>query len=163
MESIPFLIDECAYRRGRERWINIQYDQSPHILWVGRTSSGKSISAKILLSRTILLAPSELQPVEVYIIDPKQDFDFNFLEGLPRFYRGNEAPQGINDFFDAFIRRKEKTDLTRNLKVCFVDEFASLVNLLDDRKEREAVQRRLSLLLMLSRSYQGAKPSVSKS
>lgn len=39
-----------------------------------------------------------------------------------------------------------------HLKILFCDEFASLVNLIEDKKEREAAQRKLSLLLMLSRS-----------
>ena len=86
------------------------------------------------------------------IIDPKEDSDFDFLNRFPRFYRGDQAPQGFNDFFDAYIRRKEKQDLSVNLKICFVDEFASLINLIDDKKEKEAAQKKLALLLMLSRS-----------
>ena len=38
------------------------------------------------------------------------------------------------------------------MKILFVDEFASLVQLIEDKKEREAAQRKLALLLMLSRS-----------
>ena len=34
----------------------------------------------------------------------------------------------------------------------FVDEFSSLINLIDDKKEKDSAQRKLSLLLMLSRS-----------
>lgn len=152
MNGIPFLLDERAHRLGLERWINIEYDKSSHVLWSGRTSSGKTVAAKILLARSILLAPSELQPVEVTVIDPKEDNDFDYLNGLPRFYRGDRAPQGLNDFFDAYIKRKEKEDLTNNLKILFVDEFASLVNLIDDKREKEAAQKKLALLLMLSRS-----------
>jgi hypothetical protein len=150
--GIPFLFDEQAHRMGLERWIEIQYDKSPHVLWSGRTGSYKTGAAKLLLARTILLAPPELQPVELTVIDPKEDTDFDFLYGLPRFYRGDEAPKGFADFFSEYLRRKERQDLSTNLKVLFVDEFASLVNLIDDRKERENIQRNLALLLMLSRS-----------
>lgn len=152
MDGIPFLLDERAHRMGIEKWISIQYDKSPYVLWSGRTGSGKTVAAKLLLARSILLAPLELQPVELTVIDPKEDVDFDMLNGLSRFYRGDEAPQGFNDFFDAYIRRKEKQDLTQNLKLLFVDEFASLVNLIDDKKEKEATQKKLALLLMLSRS-----------
>jgi len=150
--SIPFILCEQSNRLGIEDWLSIQYNQSPHVLWCGRTASGKSVAAKILLARTILLAPQELQPVEITVIDPKEDIDFEYLDGLPRFYRGEEAPQGFNDFFDSYTERKEKRDLTQNLKILFVDEFASMVSLIDDKKEREAAQKKLSLLLMLSRS-----------
>lgn len=150
--GIPFLLDEQAYRMGLAKWVSIDYGKSPHILWSGRTSSGKTVAAKICLARTILLAPPELQPVEVTVLDPKEDMDFSFLEGLPRFYAGDKAPEGFNAFFNGYLDRKEKRDTTTNLKILFVDEFASLVNLIDEKKEREAVQKRLALLLMLSRS-----------
>ena len=152
MSGIPFILDEHAHRRGLEEWIEIQYDVSPHVLWSGRTGSGKTVAAKILLARSVLLAPPELQPVELSIIDPKEDTDFDFLNDLPRFYRGEDAPQGFNHFFDAFMRRKTQEDVSQNLKILFVDEFASLVNLIDDRKEKEAAQKKLGLLLSLSRS-----------
>lgn len=151
--SVPFIIDEQAYRFGFRRWINIDYNKSPHILWCGRTGSGKTVAAKLLIARTILLAAKELQPVEVTAIDPKGDDDFSFLQGLPRFYRGETAPDGLNDFFEMFRKRQSGEDKTRNLKICFIDEFASLVNLIEDKKEKESAQRKLSLLLMLSRSY----------
>lgn len=68
--GIPFLLDEQAYRMGLAKWVSIDYGKSPHILWSGRTSSGKTVAAKICLARTILLAPPELQPVEVTVLDP---------------------------------------------------------------------------------------------
>jgi hypothetical protein len=150
--GIPFLLDERAHRMGMQTWLSIEYDKSPHVLWSGRTGSGKTVAAKLLLARSILLAPPELQPVELTVIDPKSDTDFDYLDGLTRFYRGDEAPQGFNNFFDAFIRRRDKQDLSANLKICYADEFASLINLIDDKKEKEAAQRKLALLLMLSRS-----------
>lgn len=149
--GVAFLLDERAHRSGREQWIEIDYDKSPMAIWSGRTSSGKTIAAKLLLARTILLAPPELQPVELTVIDPKEDIDFDFAPS-PRLFRGDAAPQGLAQFFDQYIGRKEKRDLTMNLKVCFIDEFASLVNLIEDRKEKEAAQRKLNLLLSLSRS-----------
>lgn len=152
MNGVPFLLDECAHRHGLEQWIRLNYEKSPHILWAGRTGSGKSIAAKILLARTILLAPGELQPVQLTVIDPKEGDDFDHLVGLPRFYRGEEAPKGLYDFYDAYIKRKEKQDVSKNLKICFIDEFSSLVNLIEDKKEKELAQRKLNLLLSLSRS-----------
>lgn len=152
MKVIPFLLDERAFRIGLSRWLSIDYGKSPHVLWAGRTSSGKTIAAKLLIGRTILLAPPELQPVQLTVLDPKEDMDFSFLNGLPRFFSGEAAPRGFDLFFEDYLARKEGRDLSTNLKICFIDEFYSLVNLIDDKKEREAVQRKLALLLMLSRS-----------
>ena len=152
MGGIPFLLDEAANRKGIERWFSVNYAVSPHILWSGRTSSGKTVAAKLLLGRTILLAPPELQPIHLTVLDPKQDIDFAVLDGLPHFFKGEAAPRGFDQFFNDYLARKEGRDLSTNLKILFCDEFASLVNLIEDKKEREAAQRKLSLLLMLSRS-----------
>jgi len=135
---IPFLLDETAHRIGYKRWLKINYSISPHVLWCGRTGSGKTVGAKLLLSRSVLLAPPQLQPVEVIAIDPKADTDFNFLDGLPRFYRGEAAPNGLDYVFEAFRRRQSGEDTSRNLIIAFVDEFASLVNLIEDKKLKQA-------------------------
>jgi len=128
---------------------------SRSLVWPDGFRLSKTVAAKLLLARTILLAPQELQPVEITaVIDPKADADFNFLAGLPRFYRGEEAPAGLNDFFQAFRDRQSGIDKTRALKILFVDEFASLLNFIDDKKQKENAIRELSLLLMLSRSFQ---------
>lgn len=150
--GIPFLLDEQAHRMGLTRWVEIDYEGSPHVIWSGRTGSGKSVAAKLLAARTILLAPPELQPVHLTVLDPKEDIDFSYLDGLPHFYKGAAAPRGFDLFFEDYRARKEGRDLSTNLKILFCDEFASLVNLIEDKKEREAAQRKLSLLLMLSRS-----------
>jgi len=152
MRTIEYLLCEKSQRLGKEKWIGINYTISPHCLWAGRTGSGKSVAAKILLARTSILAPPEMQPVEITIIDPKEDIDFDYLEGMPRYYRGERSPQGFNDIYNSYIRRKEKIDKTTNLKVLFVDEFSSLISLISEKKEREEVQRKLGLMLMLSRS-----------
>jgi len=151
--SIPFLLDEKAYKLGFLRWLGIDYKSSSHILWSGRTGSGKTVAAKLLLARTVLLAPPELQPVQVTIIDPKSDTDFDFLDGLQNFYRGEQAPQGLKNFYEMFRKRQNKDDTTRNLKIAFVDEFASLVNLISDKKDNDTAHKNLALLLMLSRSF----------
>lgn len=150
--GIPFLLDEQAHRMGLTRWVKIDYYKAAHVALAGRTGSGKTVAAKLLLARTILLAPPELQPVECTILDPKEDLDFSFLENLSRFYSGDKAPEGFNAFFNAYLDRKEKRDTSQNLKVLFVDEFASLINLIGEKAEREATQSRLALLLQLSRS-----------
>jgi hypothetical protein len=151
---IPFLLDEEARRAGFKRLVSVDYQSgSPHVSWTGRSGSGKSVSAKVLLAKSILFVKPELQPVEVTVIDPKADTDFDFLEGCSRFYRGISSPQGLHDTFKAFERRQSREDTSRNLKIIFIDEFASLMNFLDSKQQKEEIHRILSLLLMLSRSY----------
>lgn len=124
--SIPFLLDDAAYRMGVERWISMDYDISPHVLWGGRTSSGKTIAAKLLIGRTILLAPPELQPVQLTVLDTKEDIDFSFLTGLPRFFCGEAAPRGFDIFFEDYLARKEGRDSSTNLKSYFATNLLAL-------------------------------------
>ena len=153
MSTIPFLLDEEAYRLGFRHWVGLNYKSgSPHVLTAGRSGSGKTVAAKSLIARTILYAEPKLQPVEVYVIDPKGG-DFDFLEGLPRYYRGEQSVQGLQAVFGRFQLRQSEKDRTRNLIIGFVDEFASLVNFVEDKKEKEKIFQKLSLLLMLSRSF----------
>ena len=151
--GIPFLLSQKAYLLGFLRWLSIEYDSSPHVIWCGRTGSGKTVAAKLLVARSILLAPPEMQPVEVTVIDPKGDTDFDFLDGCAGFCRRRDSPQGLEYAFEMFTQRQSKEDKSRSLKLIFVDEFASLVNLIEGKKEKETAQRRLALLLMLSRSF----------
>jgi hypothetical protein len=156
LSAIPILLCHEAYTSGFKHWINLDYKKgSPHVITAGRTGSGKTVLSKLILGRTILFAPKELQPIEVMIIDPKADTDFDFLdvEGITNFYRGEMSVIGIEAAFSRFRQRQSKDDASRNLILIFIDEFASLVNFVQDRKEKEEIYRKLSLLLMLSRSY----------
>lgn len=145
-----FLMNAPTAWHGKVGSYRIRQKSARH--FCGAHLVGQDRFRQILQARTILLAPPELQPVELTVIDPKEDIDFDFLQDLPRYYRGDEAPRGLNDFFDAFLARKEKRDFSHNLKILFVDEFSSLVGLIEDKKEKEAAQRKLNLLLSLSRS-----------
>jgi hypothetical protein len=91
--------------------------------------------------------------VEVVVLDPKADTDFSFLDGLTGFYRGENAPQGLEYAYKLFRQRQSGECSERHLIIVFIDEFASLVNLIDDRKEKENAFKKLQLLTMLSRSF----------
>jgi ABC-type transport system involved in cytochrome bd biosynthesis fused ATPase/permease subunit len=62
-DKIPFMLDETAYRYDLLKWLELDYKAAPHVLWCGRTGSGKTVAAKLLLARTSLLAPPHFQPV----------------------------------------------------------------------------------------------------
>jgi hypothetical protein len=117
----------------------------------------KTIAAKVLIARTILLAPPDMQPVKTIIIDPKAGEDFVYDNS----YRGEDSALGLQRVFDIFQKRKTGEDKSRNLIIAFCDEFQSLVNLLpakakskdDDTMTKDEAQRILSILVSLSRSY----------
>ena len=102
-----------------------------------------------------MLAPLELQPVEVIIIDPKAGDDFNY----PGSYRGEDAPLGLTKAFEIFEGRKQKDLTSKNLIIVFIDEMQSLINLLPAKSKdenaltKEEAQRQLNILVSLSRSY----------
>ena len=102
------MLDEDVYKVSSfQKWISLDYSAAPHILWSGRTGSGKTAAAKLLLARTVLLAKKELRPVQITVLDPKADTDFSFLDGLPRFYRGEQAPKGLQKFYEETFRKRQ--------------------------------------------------------
>ena len=40
MLTVPFLLDETAFRLGFQKWVGIDYEETMHVLWSGRTGSG---------------------------------------------------------------------------------------------------------------------------
>ena len=145
-----FLLDEEAFQLGFIKGIGINFNNVCHAIFCGKSGSGKTTLCKIFLS-TVAILKKELPP-EIYIIDPKSDLDFSYLDGLDRFYRGENSINGLNKAFEILENRRNGIDTSRRLQLFFIDEVASMMLLLD-KKEREEAQRKLLLLLQLSRSF----------
>jgi hypothetical protein len=147
--SVPFIVDENSYQMGYTKWLKMDLSSVTHALICGKSGSGKSVFCKVFLSR-IILFEQNIEPI--IIIDPKGDNDFDFLDGLSRFYRGEQAINGLNYAYDIFAKRRNGTDKNRKLVVVFIDEVSSLMLMLY-KKDREEAQKKLLLLLQLARSF----------
>lgn len=144
--TIGYNSDLIAYDVKKElKWL---IHQSPHVVIIGSTGSGKTYFSKYLLGKIAI----NLSDTELTICDFKGDADFSFLDTSKRFYRFDNCAMGFNQFFTNFRKRQSGEDKTRHHQILFFDEWASYCNSLD-KKIVEEEKKKLATLLMLGRSF----------
>ncbi|MDH8678653.1 type IV secretory system conjugative DNA transfer family protein [Fusibacter bizertensis] len=122
--------------------------QSPHVVIIGSTGSGKTYFSKYLLGKIAI----SLSDTELIICDFKGDDDFSFLTNCSSFYRFDDCSIGFDQFFTNFRKRQSGENKTRHHQILFFDEWASYCNSLD-KKIVEEEKKKLATLLMLGRSF----------
>lgn len=131
--SIPFVLD---------------FKSRPHLAIFGSTGSGKTYASKLLLGKISKF----IKDSEFIICDYKGDSDFDFLLDKNNFYRFEQVPKGIDKMIEILEKRQKKEDESRNFVLLFFDEWASFLNSLS-KKESDLYKSKLSMLLMLGRSF----------
>ena len=155
---VPFLLDERAFRKGIQHWLSFDFSigVNRHLLLGGLSGSGKTTLLRILLARACFFFAKNGRPLILSIIDPKNDSDFDFLDGLPNIYRGEDAPKGLDAVYNSFKARQSKIDTSRVLHIAVIDEAAAIFQLIEDKKQRDNAMRQFMLLTLLSRSFEFA-------
>ena len=146
--EIPILLEQFYLTFGIEKYATWRPEKAPHAIICGATGSGKTYFTKLLLGKIALYAEN----CEIVVCDFKNDDDYIFLDGCKHFYRYMECQRGLETFYQAFQSRQSGEDKTRNMKVLLFEEWASYLNSID-KKEQDNEKRKLSNLLMLSRSF----------
>ncbi len=124
------------------------FQRIPHLAIFGATGSGKTYLTKLIIARIGKHIPDS----EVIICDFKGDDDFSFLEGKRNFFRYDECRHGLENALKKLHDRQQGRDRTRTFYLFFFDEWASYLNYLE-KKQAEEEKKKLSLLLMLGRSF----------
>ncbi len=127
------------------RW---DYSRYPHLVVFGATGSGKTYFTRLLLAKIGKWVPH----AQICVCDFKGDEDFSFLSGCPDFFRFERCSEGLEAAVKKLEARQNGTDLSRSFYLLFFDEWAAYLNYLD-KKAAEEAKRRLSVLLMLGRSF----------
>ncbi|WP_395549391.1 MULTISPECIES: FtsK/SpoIIIE domain-containing protein [unclassified Lacrimispora] len=146
--KLDLVLDESWYIHHVKRYIPWIPEQMPHVVIFGVTGSGKSFCGSLLLGRAALYTPD----VITYLCDFKGDSDFSYLIGSKHFYRFKNCKLGLDEVCEILQNRQNGVDNSRNMVIFFFDEWASYCNSLDKREADEA-KKKLSLLLMLGRSF----------
>lgn len=132
---------------GKIHW-NLHKD--PMGIVVGRTNSSKTYCLIYTISIVSKYTPMS---DELYILDYKRGKDWAFAFDHPNYYGYEDTLQGFNKIYDMFLDRLEGRDRTsNNLVFVVIDEMASWISSIRERKLREEVQYKLGQLLRMGRS-----------
>lgn len=146
--EISLVYDASFQQAGIRKYISWQYTRFPHMVIFGATGSGKTYLLKIILGRIGLHIPDS----ELIVCDFKSDDDFSFLCGLENFYRFTDCMNGLDRAVQILKLRQSGTETDRHFFCLVFDEWASFLGSLD-KKSAENAKQKLSMLLMLGRSF----------
>lgn len=131
--------DEAIGSKNIRNWENL--------LIVGATGTGKTISTKILLSKIIKFQPN----AQIWILDYK-NADFRAFKNCPHYYSYMDCVQGLNDYYSAY-KEQQSTGIAGVPNYLIMDEWASFILSVTDKKQRDLLKERASELIMTGRSY----------
>lgn len=89
----------------------------------GGSGSGKSTSALWILSSIIRSVP-----VEITLIDFKNDTTWQFLDGYPRYYTGMDCYEALKQFYNEYAEIRNSGKPSDIFKLLVFDEYPSFLN-----------------------------------
>lgn len=121
------------------------------ILLQGATGSGKTF----LLNRMLAYCEYDLEQsgdnATVILCDFKGDDSFKKYRECKNYYAFMECMEGIERFWSIFKGRQQGNPNRSFVLLCF-DEYASFLTALD-KKEQEAVKKKIAVCVMMARSF----------
>ena len=130
MKEIKLFFNEAYLKYGIRQYVTWNPDKAPHICIFGTTGSGKTVASKLLLARIAKCLPD----MQLYVNDFKGDSDFSFGAPAPRFAKFMECEQNFESFYQRFMKRQSGEDTSRNMLLCYFDEWASYTLNVDKKK-----------------------------
>lgn len=119
-----------------------------NLLCTGATGSGKTYFFKVLLANLLMQNPEAI----LYLCDFK-NFDFIELEDCIRYYGYTDVINGIKEVYQIFNDRLlDKSNKEYKTIILFIDEYSALLSNID-KKEADEVQKMVSEILFMGRSY----------
>ncbi len=119
-----------------------------NLLCTGATGSGKTYFFKVLLANLLMQNPEAI----LYLCDFK-NFDFIELEDCIRYYGYTDVVKGIKEVYQIFNDRLlDKSNKEYKTIILFIDEYSALLSNID-KKEADEVQKIVSEILFMGRSY----------
>lgn len=149
--NTAWLYDRAKWSYGQKDAISINLDKSPHMVIIGNSGSGKSMSALLCCAKLA----AHLPDFRLWVLDYKGDSDtFGFLEkaGNCRYWQYAECMAGLESYYSVFEERLSHNP-GPNAALCllWVDELASFILNLP-KKEAETAKTMMSTALMMGRS-----------
>ena len=134
-----------------QREILLDTDRNAMTLLQGATGSGKTF----LLNRMLAYCEYDLEQsgenAAVILCDFKGDDSFKEYRECRNYYSFMECMEGIEHFWSIF-RDRQKGNPDRSFVLLCFDEYASFLTALD-KKEQEAVKKKIAVCVMTARSF----------
>lgn len=130
---------------------DISTKTNSHIILSGMSGSGKSYATNILFAKICSVFQNE---GIAYFADFKQDDQFAYLRGCPRYYPYEESVNALETVYEIMHKRQSGEDLERFPVTLFWDEYMANILALQsiNKKKAEEAMRKVSEILMLGRS-----------
>ncbi len=129
---------------------------NPSLLITGESGSGKSYGLKYNI---YTLIDSEIQrgrKVDLWFLNYKDSRDFRFLKPYERYYCCEACKEGVEAFYNHYQEiRKNEGEGIDHMTIMVFDEYPAYILQLqmEEKKRAEAHMRKISEILMTSRSY----------
>jgi hypothetical protein len=129
---------------------DISSKTNSHIIVSGMSGSGKSFCENILFSKLVMTNPES----EIYFADYKQDDQFTYLRGCPRYYPYKKSLEALEIVYEKLHKRQTNEDKERHPITLIWDEYMANILALqnEDKKMATVVMNKVSEILMLGRS-----------
>lgn len=127
---------------------DISTKTNSHTLICGMSGSGKSYATNLILGKI-----SKREGV-VYFADFKQDDQFAYLRGCPRYYPYDKTIEALEIVYDTLHKRQSGEDKSRSPVTLVWDEYMANVLAIQqtEKKKADEIMRKISEILMLGRS-----------
>ena len=148
--KVPIVLLEDYLKYNQQVYYVWEPSKVPHMAVIGGTGCGKTFFSKLLIAKLCVYAPQ----AEIMICDFKGDDSLSWLSSHDVWYYQYTdcIEKGLDIFYSRFLDRQSGKDKSRHPYIMYFDELAAAVNYYD-KKEAEALRKKIANLLMLGRSF----------
>jgi hypothetical protein len=147
MIKINVVFDKELLSYGFKYYHSINFADTPHIMTIGGTGSGKTYLNKLIIAKIAL----EDESAEVFVLDFKAD-DYSFGKGTKRLYEFDKCLEGLTDFYQILANRQLSVDLSRTFRLMVIEELGSILSHYD-KKQADSIKAMIATIILMGRSF----------
>lgn len=131
--------------------IYVRLEKNLHWLLCGNSGSGKSYLLLMLLRDIIAGYGAD---IKLWFFDFKSSPDFSFMDGYDRYYAGAGCADGLENFYNEYLRVKSGEIQDGKIRLMVFDEWAGFMvyETQKDKKRAERYKGYLLEILLMGRS-----------